>query len=53
MGSYDGKLVDLTKEQEAIATMYASMIKTDYATKKKFLDNFWKAFKEALGKDHV
>ncbi len=33
-GRYDGKPVDLTSEQEAIATMYASMIKTDYATKK-------------------
>ncbi len=31
---YDGSEVDLTSEQEAIATMYASMIKTDYATKK-------------------
>mmetsp|Transcript_29159 Transcript_29159/g.76513 ORF Transcript_29159/g.76513 Transcript_29159/m.76513 type:complete len:553 (+) Transcript_29159:844-2502(+) len=50
---YDGKPVDLNAEQEAIATMYASMIKTDYATKKVFLENFWKAFKEALGKDHV
>jgi hypothetical protein len=31
---YDDRPVDLTSEQEAIATMYASMIKTDYATKK-------------------
>ena len=45
--------MDLNGEQEAIATMYASMIKTDYATKKMFLDNFWAAFKAALGKDHT
>ena len=30
---YDGKAVDLNPEQEAVATMYAAMIKTDYATK--------------------
>ena len=30
---YDGKTVDLNPEQEAVATMYAAMIKTDYATK--------------------
>jgi len=30
---YDGKAVDLNPEQEAVATMYAAMIKSDYVTK--------------------
>ena len=52
-GRDDGRAVDLTSEQEAIATMYASMSKTDYASKKVFRDNFWAAFRAALGKDHT
>jgi hypothetical protein len=52
---YDGVPVDLTPEQEEVATMYATMLETDYITQKKrtFLDNFWAAFKPLLGKDHV
>jgi DNA topoisomerase I len=52
---YDGVPVDLTPEQEEIATMYASMLETDYVTQKKktFIDNFWAEFKAILGKNHV
>ena len=49
---YDGEPVDLNDEQESVATMYAAMINTDYATKETFLKNFWREFKQLLGKDH-
>lgn len=52
---YDGVPVDLTPEQEEVATMYAAMLETDYVTQKKemFLKNFWIDFKHVLGKTHV
>ena len=49
---YDGQFVDLDPEQEAVATMYAAMIKTDYATKETFIKNFWQEFKALLGSKH-
>jgi len=49
---YDGQEVDLNDEQESVATMYAAMLTTDYATKKTFTDNFWKQFKGMLGDKH-
>jgi DNA topoisomerase I len=51
---YDGKPVDLTPEQEEIATMFAAMRDTEYMQKQTFLDNFWEGFREVLGgKKHV
>ena len=50
---YDGKPVELTVEQEEVATLYAVMLQTDYMQKPKFLANFWAAFRGILGKDHV
>ena len=50
---YNGKAIKLTPEQEEVATMYASMLDTDYMKKKQFNDNFWKAWKEILGKNHA
>jgi len=50
---YDGKPVDLTPEQEEVASMFAIMKDTAYATKPQFLKNFWDGFKEVLGKNHV
>ncbi|KAG2499993.1 hypothetical protein HYH03_002275 [Edaphochlamys debaryana] len=50
---YDGKPVDLTPEQEEVATMFAVMKDTDYMTKAIFRKNFWDGFKEVLGKGHV
>jgi DNA topoisomerase-1 len=43
---YDGKPVDLTPEQEEVASMFAIMKDTDYMQKPNFLKNFWDGFKE-------
>jgi DNA topoisomerase-1 len=50
---YDGEPVELNAEQEAVATMYAAMGNSDYHSKKTFVTNFWKDFKELLGKNHT
>ncbi|KAG0590927.1 hypothetical protein KC19_1G136400 [Ceratodon purpureus] len=50
---YDGKPVDLTPEQEEIATMFAVMKDSEYATKPRFVKNFWDDWKPYLGKNHV
>jgi hypothetical protein len=36
-----------------VATMFAVMKDTDYATKAKFIENFWADWKPILGKHHV
>ena len=50
---YDGNPVDLTPAQEEIATMFAVMKDSDYATKPRFLKNFWDDWKPYLGENHV
>lgn len=50
---YNGQPVDLTPEQEEVATMFAVMKDTDYASKQKFIENFWGDWKQILGKNHV
>lgn len=50
---YEGKPVDLTPEQEEVATMFAVMKETDYMKNERFLKNFWDAFKPILGKGHI
>ncbi|GAB4858462.1 hypothetical protein Ancab_009936 [Ancistrocladus abbreviatus] len=50
---YDGKPVDLTPEQEEVATMYAVMLETDYVQKPKFNENFFSDWKQLLGKNHT
>ncbi|GAB2265075.1 hypothetical protein Dimus_000142 [Dionaea muscipula] len=50
---YDGKPVNLTPEQEEVATMYAVMLETDYVQKPKFNENFFNDWKKILGKNHV
>ncbi|KAJ8437359.1 hypothetical protein Cgig2_023464 [Carnegiea gigantea] len=50
---YDGKPVNLTPEQEEVATMYAVMLETDYVKKEKFNENFFNDWKKLLGKNHV
>lgn len=50
---YDGVPVDLTPEQEEVATFFAVMKETDYMNKPKFLENFWEGFREVLGPRHV
>lgn len=43
---YDGKPVELTPDQEEVASMFAIMKETDYMKKPIFLKNFWEGFKE-------
>jgi DNA topoisomerase-1 len=50
---YDGVPVDLTPEQEEVATFFAVMKETDYMNKPTFLRNFWEGFQEVLGPNHV
>ncbi|KAG1662684.1 hypothetical protein FOA52_014610 [Chlamydomonas sp. UWO 241] len=50
---YDGKPVDLTEEQEEVASMFASMMTSDYKDKPTFMNNFWAGFKEVLGPKHI
>ncbi|KAK1426569.1 hypothetical protein QVD17_15245 [Tagetes erecta] len=49
---YKGKPVDLTPEQEEVATLFAVMLDTDYMTKPKFKENFWDDWRKILGKNH-
>ncbi|KAH9652100.1 DNA topoisomerase 1 beta [Citrus sinensis] len=50
---YKGKEVNLTPEQEEVATMFAVMLDTDYMQKPKFRENFWNDWRKLLGKNHV
>ncbi|GAQ80759.1 DNA topoisomerase I [Klebsormidium nitens] len=50
---YDGKPVQLTPEQEEVATFFAVMKDTDWAQKKTFVTNFWHDWSKLLGKKHV
>ncbi|KAK4781512.1 hypothetical protein SAY86_015614 [Trapa natans] len=50
---YKGKPVELTPEQEEVATMFAVMKDTDYMQKDKFKENFWNDWKKILGSKHV
>lgn len=49
---YDGLPVDLTAEQEEVASFFAVMKETDYMNKQIFLNNFWEGFKAILGPNH-
>ncbi|KAL5129661.1 DNA topoisomerase 1 beta [Glycine soja] len=50
---YKGRPVDLTPEQEEVATMYAVMRDTEYMQKDKFKENFWNDWRKLLGRNHV
>ncbi|KAK9269439.1 hypothetical protein L1049_001213 [Liquidambar formosana] len=50
---YKGKPVDLTPQQEEVATMFAVMLDTDYAKKDKFIENFMNDWRKILGRNHV
>ncbi|CAL2227200.1 unnamed protein product [Prunus armeniaca] len=50
---YNGEPVNLTPEQEEVATMYAVMKDTEYVQKKTFRNNFWNDWQKLLGKRHV
>ncbi|CAM0902205.1 unnamed protein product [Alopecurus aequalis] len=50
---YNGKPVDLTPEQEEVATMFAVMKDTEYASKETFINNFFTDWRNILGKKHM
>ncbi|CAM0952309.1 unnamed protein product [Alopecurus aequalis] len=50
---YSGQPVDLTPEEEEVATMFAVMKDTEYASKETFTNNFFDDWKKILGKKHV
>ncbi|KAL6268909.1 hypothetical protein ACE6H2_025820 [Prunus campanulata] len=50
---YSGKPVNLSPEQEEVATMYAVMKDTDYVQKQTFRNNFWNDWHKLLGKNHI
>ncbi|KAL4376606.1 hypothetical protein GQ457_02G037250 [Hibiscus cannabinus] len=45
--------VDLTPEQEEVATMFAVMKDTDYMSKPQFMKNFWEDWSKLLGRNHI
>lgn len=49
---YNNKQVSLNIIQEEYATLYSKYIETDYVTNSTFKKNFWKDWKEVLGRDH-
>ncbi|KAK8712399.1 hypothetical protein V6N13_147639 [Hibiscus sabdariffa] len=50
---YEGRPVDLTPEQQEVATMFAVMKDTDYMSKPQFKKNFWEDWSKLLGKNHI
>ncbi|XP_033133172.1 DNA topoisomerase 1 alpha isoform X1 [Brassica rapa] len=50
---YKGKPVNLSPEQEEVATMFAVMRETDYYNNPLFRKNFWSDWRKLLGKKHV
>ncbi|XP_022846035.1 DNA topoisomerase 1 beta-like [Olea europaea var. sylvestris] len=50
---YKGKPVNLTPEQEEVATMFAVMLDTEYMNKPKFKENFMSDWRKILGKNHI
>ncbi|KAM0866765.1 hypothetical protein ACQ4PT_042433 [Festuca glaucescens] len=50
---YSGQPVDLTPEQEEVATMFAVMKDTEYASKETFINNFFKDWRNILGRKHI
>lgn len=49
---YKGEEIILDKESEEYATMYAKYIESEYIKNKMFNKNFWKDWREKLGKKH-
>ncbi|EPR61868.1 putative DNA topoisomerase I [Toxoplasma gondii GT1] len=50
--TYHGKPVSLPPEAEEVANYWCGVLESDYATKPRFVENFWKAFLRNLPKDH-
>jgi len=50
---YKGEKIQLKPEEEEYATMFARYIDTEYYKGDKFKKNFWKDWKNVLGKTHI
>ena len=50
--SYNGEPIELDITAGEYATLYAKFIETEYIQNSTFKKNFWKDWKEVLGKDH-
>ncbi|KAL0726941.1 hypothetical protein Bca4012_023034 [Brassica carinata] len=50
---YKGKPVNLSPDQEEVATMFAVMREREYYNKPLFRKNFWNDWRKLLGKKHV
>lgn len=50
---YKGEKVELYKDAEEAATLYARYTDTEYIKSKVFQKNFWKDWKKILGPNHV
>eukprot|EP00455_Lapot_gusevi_P049775 TRINITY_DN7119_c0_g1_i7.p1 TRINITY_DN7119_c0_g1~~TRINITY_DN7119_c0_g1_i7.p1 ORF type:complete len:781 (-),score=283.39 TRINITY_DN7119_c0_g1_i7:51-2393(-) len=49
---YDGREIELTPEQEEVATWYAAKLESPHVAKPKFNENFFNDWKKLLGKNH-
>ncbi|XP_019086217.1 PREDICTED: DNA topoisomerase 1 alpha-like [Camelina sativa] len=50
---YKGKPVNLSPEQEEVATLFAVLRETNYYSKPQFRENFWNDWRKLLGQNHV
>lgn len=50
---YEGNKIELEKDVEEIATLYAKFIDSEYIKDNTFRRNFWNDFKKILGKEHI
>ena len=50
---YNNTPIELNTDAEEYATLYAKYLETPYVTNATFKRNFWKDWKQILGKDHI
>ncbi|CDJ38851.1 DNA topoisomerase I, putative, partial [Eimeria tenella] len=50
---YKGETVSLPPEAEEVANFWCGVLESDYATKIRFVRNFWRAFLSKLPEDHL
>jgi DNA topoisomerase I len=50
---YNGNKIELEKNVEEIATLYAKFIDSEHIKDNTFRRNFWNDFKKVLGKEHI
>ncbi|PFH35822.1 putative DNA topoisomerase I [Besnoitia besnoiti] len=49
---YKGETVALPPDAEEVANFWCGVLESDYATKTRFIENFWKAFLRKLPRNH-